>query len=205
MAGMPPMLLPVDLDARALDTLHDDPVAWRPAVVALAQSLGADANAVQQEAEGTVLVARLGRERVLKLYPPFLRDHFEFERAMLERLHGRLSVPTPQLIASGEYAGWPYLLMTQLAGDPLTATWPAMSERERCRLLAALGALTAEVHALPVGDMATLAPPWPQFVAQQRERCTARRGSSATACRRICWPHCPASSPARCPRGRRCC
>ena len=169
------MLLPADLDARAFDTLHDDPAAWRSAVVALAQTLGADANAVQQEAEGTVLVARLGRERVLKLYPPFLRDHFEFEHAMLERLHGRLSVPTPQLLTSGECESWPYLLMTQLAGEPLTATWPAMSERERCRLLAALGALTAEVHALPVGLIASLAPPWLHFVAQQRERCMARQ------------------------------
>jgi hypothetical protein len=43
-----------------------------------------------------VLVALLGRELVLKMYPPFLRDHFEFERAMLGHLQGRLSLPTPR-------------------------------------------------------------------------------------------------------------
>ena len=44
----------------------------------------------------------IGAQRVVKLYPPFLRDHFEFETGMLARLHGRLRVPTPQLLASGE-------------------------------------------------------------------------------------------------------
>ena len=38
---------------------------------------------------GTVLVGLVGRELVVKLYPPFLRDHFEFEVAALQRLAGR--------------------------------------------------------------------------------------------------------------------
>ena len=92
------MPLPPDIDPLAFDELHDDPAAWREAIESLAAALGVDAADVQQEGEGTVLVARLGRDRVLKLYPPFLRDHFEFERAMLDRLHGRLRVPTPQLL-----------------------------------------------------------------------------------------------------------
>ncbi len=73
--------------------------------------------------DGTVLVALLGRELVLKLYPPFLRDHFEFERAMLGHLQGRLTLPTPHLVDSAEHAGWPYLVMTQLPGTPLDHVW----------------------------------------------------------------------------------
>jgi len=169
--------LPADIDAARFDALHDEPAAWRAVMESLAQELGTPPPAVQQESAGTVLVARLGRERVLKLYPPFLRDHFEFERAMLARLHtqGRLRVPTPELLASGERDGWPYLVMTQMAGEPLTATWPVMSEPERCALLRELGALAAEVHALPVGEVATLAPRWEDFVARQRERCVLRQ------------------------------
>lgn len=171
------MTLPRDIDPRRFDALHDDPAAWHGVIESLArEQLGETAEgAVQQALEGTVLVALVGHERVLKLYPPFLRDHFEFERAMLELLHGRLSLPTPRLLASGEREGWPWLAMTRLVGDPLTATWPTMSEDERCRLLQALGALAAEVHALPVGRLATLAPDWETFIAQQRSRCVQRQ------------------------------
>jgi len=168
------MTLPAEIDARAFDDLHDDPAAWRPVVESLARELGVAAADVHQESEGTVLVARLAHDRVLKLYPPFLRDHFEFERAMLARLHGRLRVPTPQLLSDGERDGWPWFVMTQMRGEPLTASWPAMNEAERCALLREIGALAREVHALPVGPVAALAPPWDEFIARQRDRCVQR-------------------------------
>ena len=44
------------------------------------------ARQVRPMGEGTVLVALLDQDRVLKLYPPFLRDHFRFERAALQGL-----------------------------------------------------------------------------------------------------------------------
>lgn len=170
------MHLPNVADWASFNPLHDDPAAWRAAIEALAQELGAPPGSVRQESEGSVLVARLGRERVLKIYPPFLRDHFEFEHAMLQLLHGRLRVPTPQLLQSGERDGWPFLLMTQMAGEPLTATWPRMSEAERCALLHELGVLAAAVHTLPVGAAAAAAAPrWPEFITTQRERCLQRQ------------------------------
>jgi len=166
-------LLPAQIDPRDFDALHDDAPAWRGWVESIAGAHGA--RVVGQEAEGTVLVARLGDGRVLKLYPPFLRDHFEFEAAMLDRLHGRLSVPTPRLLGRGERDGWPYLLMTQLSGEPLSASWPVLAEAQRLELLRSLGQLAAEVHALPVRDVADLAPRWPDFIATQRQRCIARQ------------------------------
>ncbi|MBL8326222.1 MAG: aminoglycoside 3'-phosphotransferase/choline kinase family protein [Rubrivivax sp.] len=167
------MKLPAAPSAEAFDTLHDDPAAWRDALVDIARSHGG--GKLVQESAGTVLVARLGRDRVLKVYPPFLRDHFEFEHAMLQQLHGRLRVPTPELLADGQRDGWPYLVMTQLAGEPLTASWPRMNEAERCALLRETGALAAEVHALPVGAAAAAAAPrWADFIAAQRTRCVER-------------------------------
>ena len=165
--------LPAGITASALDSLHDDLPAWRGPIERLAQGLG-DGPVVQM-ASGTVLVALLGRTRVLKLYPPFLRDHFGFEQAALARLGGRLAVPTPQLLKAGELDGWPWLLMTQLAGEPLTAHWAGLPEGQKCALLASLGALAAQVHALPVADMAARAPAWPDFLAGQRARCRARQ------------------------------
>ncbi|MDP3611814.1 MAG: aminoglycoside 3'-phosphotransferase/choline kinase family protein, partial [Rubrivivax sp.] len=112
---------------------------------------------------------------VIKLYPPFLRDHFAFEQAALAHLGGRLQVPTPELLASGERDGWPFLVMTQLAGEPLTAVWPTLDEGQKCKLLESLGSLAAQVHTLPLGDLRTLAQPWESFIQAQRQRCVQRQ------------------------------
>jgi len=165
--------LPINIGAAAFDALHDDLPAWRGVMEELASALGG--GPVRQMSEGTVFVALLGATQALKLYPPFLRDHYEFECATLARIGGRLSVPTPVLLDRGEHQGWPWLLMTQLQGDPLTAHWAALAEPQRCHLLNSVGALAAEVHALPVADLADKAPHWPEFLAGQRSRCHARQ------------------------------
>lgn len=165
--------LPADIGVAAFDALHDTVPAWRDAIAALAGTLSAEP--VHAVGSGTVLVALLGRTQVLKLYPPFLRDHFEFERAALQQLGGTLSVPTPVLLRSGQQGRWPWLLMTQLHGEPLTAAWPALDEARKCALLHALGALSAEVHARPVGAVAAQAPTWADFIHGQRQRCLARQ------------------------------
>lgn len=165
--------LPPHIGVDDFDVLHDDLPAWRGVIESLAAELSTEP-VVQMEA-GTVLVALLGRTLALKLYPPFLRDHFEFECAMLARVGGRLQVPTPLLLKTGEREGWPWLLMSQLAGEPLTAVWPALNEPAKCALLSTLGALAAEVHALPVGDMARHAPLWADFLTAQRAGCHGRQ------------------------------
>jgi hygromycin-B 7''-O-kinase len=165
--------LPANPGVAEFDALQEDPERW----IGVLATLGARytrAPAVPA-GEGTVLVALLGRELVLKLYPPFLRDHFGFERAMLAHLHGRLSLPTPRLVDSAEHAGWPYLVMSLLPGTPLDRVWPTLRQAERCAVLRTIGRVAAEVHALPLGPMPALAPRWADFLQGQRERCHGRQ------------------------------
>lgn len=164
---------PADIGVAEFDALQEDPARW----IGVLAAIGArycSAPAVPA-GDGTVLVALLGDEQVLKVYPPFLRDHFAFERAMLQHLHGRLSVPTPRLIDSAEHAGWPCLVMTQLPGTPLDRVWPTLQQHERCAVLRTIGHLAAQVHALPLGPMPALAPRWADFLRRQRERCHGRQ------------------------------
>ena len=170
---MKPPSLPRDISVGDFDRLHDDTSAWRAVIESIARGCGT--GPAVQVTEGTVLVALLGRTQVLKLYPPFLRDHFAFECAALARLGGRLPVRTPELLATGEHDGWPWLLMTQLAGEPLTTVWPGLSEAQKCALLSELGALAAEAHALPVGELSGHAPRWADFIATQRLHCAGRQ------------------------------
>jgi len=167
------MTLPAEIDVQAFDALHDQPERWHGVVASIAA--GFSSAPVTPAAGGTVLVGLVGAELVVKLFPPFLRDHFEFERELLDRLHGRLSLPTPRRVAGGERDGWPYHVMTQLPGRTLDTVWPALDEATKCSVLQHLGRTSAEVHALPVGSMAALAPAWPAFLQRQRERCHVRQ------------------------------
>lgn len=155
------------------DPLHDEPARWLPAITALAERFGG--GPVTPMGEGSVLVARLGDDRFLKVYPPFLADHAAFEAAMLPHLHGRLPLPTPALLAHEAIQGWTALLISRVPGEPLTAHWPTMAESDRLRLLHTLGGLIRAVQALPLGPMAALARPWPEHLARQRAGCHARQ------------------------------
>jgi hygromycin-B 7''-O-kinase len=165
--------LPVDPCVADFNALQQDAARWLGTVTAIGARYSS--TPARPAGEGTVLVALLGRELVLKLYPPFLRDHFEFERAMLGHLQGRLSLPTTHLVDSAEHAGWPFLVMTQLSGTPLDRVWPTLQQHDRCAVLRTIGRLAAEVHALPLGPMPALAPRWADFLQGQRERCHARQ------------------------------
>lgn len=166
--------LPQGLDPAAFDAFHDDPAAWRPAMDDLLRAQGWSGD-WQPAGEGTVLVALLGNAQVLKLYPPFLRDHWAFEHGLMPRLHGRLSLPTPRLLASGEEQGWPWTRMSLLPGRLLEEVWAGYDEDLRERLLRRIGQLMREVHALPVGEQAQLALPWPEFLAARRAGVLARQ------------------------------
>lgn len=167
------MELDPNIDEDSFDRLHADPAAWRGVMVELAAA-HAPGGRLEQALDGSVFVALSG-DRVIKLYPPFMGGHFAIECAVLELLEGKLSVPTPRLLTTGERGAWPYLVMTRLAGESLVSAWSGYTEPERCGLLEALGALVAEVHALPVRTLRPLAPTWPVFLAGQRRGCRERQ------------------------------
>jgi hygromycin-B 7''-O-kinase len=139
------MTLPLGLSVAAFDEWHDSLPAWRGAVETLAARHARPGERVQALDAGTVLVVLIGDRAVFKLYPPFLRDHWAFERATLALLlrQGLSSFPValPALLDSGEERvlpsgseaapptaaeeRWPWLLMSQLPGEVLTPHWAA--------------------------------------------------------------------------------
>jgi hygromycin-B 7''-O-kinase len=155
--------------------------AWRsdasrclPAALDIARSHGlADANP-QMFLTGTNLVVGLGRELILKIFPPMLRDQFVSERAALSQLRGRLGVRIPEIVFEGERDQWPYLGITRLPGILGTEAWPALPEDQKERVLAQIGETIAEVQRVPLGELSGIEPRWDQFVLRQIEGCRVR-------------------------------
>jgi hygromycin-B 7''-O-kinase len=123
---------------------------------------------------GTNLVVALDDGLILKLFPPLLRSQFVSERLSLSLLHGRLSVPIPEIVLEGERDQWPYLVITRLSGILGKQAWPALPEDQKERVLAQIGATIAEVQRVPVGELSRIEPRWDQFMSQQIRGCRAR-------------------------------
>jgi hygromycin-B 7''-O-kinase len=155
--------------------VRGDPRRWHDAIVAIATRHGLGAAPVQPlGGSNLVAAAGVGGTRVVKLFPPFLRDQWDSERVALAVVHGALApVVTPELLHVGELDGWPYLVMTRLEGASLEDVWPEAAA-EHARLLEQIGALIAQVHALDPGPIAALGPHWDDFLAAQRAGCVAR-------------------------------
>jgi hygromycin-B 7''-O-kinase len=168
--------LPTTATEAEWDQLFADDAALLPGVLAILQPRALDGWPRERFDSGTLPVYAIGETLVLKLYPPQEAASAEVERRVLERLQGRLPLPTPEVVATGTHDGWPWLLMTRLAGQRLVDAWPTLAEAERDRLAADIGTGLAAMHALNVETLADLPPPrWREFFPAQRASAAQRQ------------------------------
>jgi hygromycin-B 7''-O-kinase len=155
--------------------------AWRagtsqflPVALEIAHGHGLSTASPHVFSTGTNLVIGLGRDVILKMFPPIYRGQFVSERASLTLLRGRLCLPIPEIVVEGERDGWPYLVMTRLSGVLGTDAWPTLPEADKERILAEIGGIIAEVQRVPAGSLAQIGPGWDAFMREQIEGCHAR-------------------------------
>jgi hygromycin-B 7''-O-kinase len=166
--------LPIVKNFAAFQAWRADAAQWLPMVLDIASAHGLANASPQAFSTGTNLVVGLGGELILKLFPPVLRDQFVSERLALAQLRGRLRVPIPEITFEGERDGWPYLIITRLSGLLGSEAWPKISEDQKERVLAEIGATIAEVQRVPLGELSRIEPGWDRFLARQIEGCRAR-------------------------------
>lgn len=175
------------------DTLPAD--AWRVPVELIARRHGLASDSLFPFPTGSDIVWSAG-DRVIKLTAPKWATEIASEAAGLRRVRGRLPVDTAAVEAVGALEGWPYIVMTRVAGRPLGEAWPGLDPGARMGLAADLGRLTRVMHGLAGADEAG---GWPAFWA----RCTAdvpghhaERGAPALLAREV-GPFLEAEGPLR--------
>ena len=166
--------LPASTRLDAYRTLRADPSRWLPIAVDIARSHGLDVSSPQVFATGTNLVAGFGETLILKIFPPLLRAQFVSERGSLTQLAGRLHLPIPEIVAEGERDGWPYLIITRLAGTLGSEVWPQLAEAQKERVLHQIGETVAAVQRAPLGPLARIEPRWDAFIRAQMLGCRNR-------------------------------
>jgi hygromycin-B 7''-O-kinase len=166
--------LPVLADYDTYRPWRADPSRWLPVALEIARGHGLACTAPHVFATGTNLVTALDGRLILKIFPPMLRSQFVSERGALSVLHGRLSLPIPEIVAEGERDGWPYLVITRLEGVLGSEAWPSLPEEQKERVLAQIGETIAEVQRVPPCALLDIEPRWDAFMCRQIAGCRAR-------------------------------
>lgn len=168
------MTLPHFTDAESFRAFRSDPSQWLPIALDIARSHGLDISSPHVFATGTNLVVGLGDKLILKIFPPQLAAQFVSERGSLTQLAGRLHLPIPEIVAEGTRDGWPYLVITRLAGALGSEIWPSLPEAQKERVLRQIGETIASVQRAPLGPLAQIEPRWDDFMRAQMQGCKAR-------------------------------
>lgn len=167
-------LLPAFTDFESFRAFRPASSQWLPMALEIARSHGLDTSAPHVFATGTNLVVGLGDHLILKIFPPQLAAQFVSERDSLMQLAGRLSLPIPAIVAEGMRDGWPYLIITRLAGTLGSEVWPQLAEDQKERVLRQIGETIASVQRVPLGPLAQIEPRWDDFMRAQMQGCRAR-------------------------------
>ncbi|WP_042336447.1 aminoglycoside phosphotransferase family protein [Bradyrhizobium sp. DOA9] len=174
MTTAPLQMLPVFTDAASFRAFRSASPQWLPIALDIARSHGLDTGSPHVFATGTNLVVALGDKLILKIFPPLLAAQFVSERAALTQLKGRVPLPIPEIVAEGMRDGWPYLIITRLAGTLGSEVWPQLPEDQKERLLRQIGETIAAVQRVPPGELASIEPRWDAFMRAQLQGCRAR-------------------------------
>jgi hygromycin-B 7''-O-kinase len=166
--------LPPLTDQETFRRFRADTSRWLPVALDIARSHGLACHAPHIFSTGTNLVVGLDDRLILKIFPPPLRSQFVSERGALSQLRGRLDLPIPEIVVEGERDGWPYLVITRLAGVLGAEAWPVLPEAQKERVLAEIGATIAAVQRAPPGPLLAIEPRWDAFLRGQIEGCRAR-------------------------------
>jgi hygromycin-B 7''-O-kinase len=179
-------LLPLSATDEQCELITDESL-W-PGVRTLCADLGYAPERLTKFTEGSLPVYDLDDELVLKLYPAADLADLATEPVM-RALHGRLPIPTPEVVATGRFDGWGYLLMTKLRGTDLRPQCPQIDRDAKLPLARQAGEALAALHAVPAPPIGPAG--WTAFIdgqiatAADRQRHRARPLAAPALARRL--------------------
>ncbi|MBD3277692.1 MAG: phosphotransferase [Candidatus Aegiribacteria sp.] len=127
------------------------------------------ASAAKWIKQGSNILYQLEDASVLKIFSPDEVDFCENETLFLRNLRGRLPVETPVLLSSGVFETFPFILMSELRGRPLSSIWERMDREQKRKICRETGRLLRELHSLPLSVAEGCVPQWPSFIQQQKD------------------------------------
>ncbi|MBN1933810.1 MAG: aminoglycoside phosphotransferase family protein [Anaerolineae bacterium] len=171
------MLLPVIETWKQWGAIFTDVAQWTPAVREICRREGIAFGHIEAGYPGTNAVFVLDGQWVVKIYAPFCHADFDLERTLYPLLSEMTHIPSPRLLAEGvleDAMCWPYIVMDFRPGQPIREVRAQISPENRVEVAASLGAMTHELHGIPLARVARVENPrndWPAFRRQRLANC----------------------------------
>lgn len=125
---------------------NDD--VWQQAAARICARHGLADAKLRRSPEGEQVIFFVDEKLVVKIYAS-LRDNYRRELAALEFARGKPDIETPEVLHTGEVEGWPYILMTRVAGRASRELWASIEARNRLEIVSSLGVALKKLHAYP--------------------------------------------------------
>jgi hygromycin-B 7''-O-kinase len=141
-----------------------------------------------RKVEGSNLVFRTGDGRWLKIAPPFYADSFETELQVTRGAEGKLPVPIPRILQTGEIDGWRYIISENVPGVQIQHVIPDLVESDFEAIAVDLGQFMACMHKIHIPGFDRDFGPWSGYLqrgVRESEQIHLSRGNSPAWARQI--------------------
>src|SRR5918912_1553512 len=159
-------------------TLHFNDDVWAQAASTICARHRLTQRSIRRSPQGENIIFFVDETLVIKIFAPF-RENYLRETTALDFAGGKLSIRTPELLHTGEIEGWPYLVMTQLAGQASRSVWAEVGRRDRLEIISRLGVAMRELHSHDAPLRTPLDRDWHGFVERQAREAVERQRACA--------------------------
>jgi hygromycin-B 7''-O-kinase len=168
--------LPQDFDNTACHNFidHAPLTDWLPVLKHLQREFQLPDGPWERIPKGANALFGLGDEVVVKLVPPNWRRQGDKEILVAPLLEGKLSLPTPKLIGSGEIDNWIFVISTRLSGTSLADVWPSLEREQKSSIMMQTGQLLREFRTVTFGEKIAIKVDWPSYLDDLIAGCMAR-------------------------------
>ena len=143
---------------------------WYEAAKIIAETHKLPFKRLRRAAQGESIIFLVDEKFVIKIYYPFKKSRGR-EKLALETAQTSLKIP--EIVASGEFENYQYLITTQINGELMTReVWLKLDEAEQISILSQLAGGLNKLHRT---DSSKIDFDWDNFIEQQAKTCLERQ------------------------------
>jgi hygromycin-B 7''-O-kinase len=117
-----------------------------------------------RQMEGSSLVFRIGDGRWLKITPPFFAESFDAELQVARGVEGKLPLPVPTILQTGELDGWRYIISAHVPGVQIQHLISVFTEADFEAVAVDLGRFMASFHRIQIPGFDRDFGPWGTYL-----------------------------------------